>query len=388
MDSTPLPGDRLPLDGVTVVSLEQAVAAPIASRHLADLGARVIKVEKPGEGDFARRYDSAVNGLASHFVWLNRSKESIEADLKSDDGLALVRSLIANADVFIQNMAPGVVERLGLDADTLRADHPELIVVNISGYGTTGPMADHKAYDMLVQAESGMISVTGSPEQPSKTGVPNADIAAGLYAAMSVLSALYRRSTTGGGAVIDVSMFDSAVEWMGHAMYLQMYAGVQVPRLGLGHASIAPYDGYPTSDGQVLIGVQNDRGWRALVTEVFERPEVLDDPRFTNNPLRVRHRAECDEFVANQTRQMTSAELEDRLYRAGIPAARVRLVADVVEHPQLAARDRWREVGTEAGPIRALLPPMTFRDVELQMGPVPALGEQTQALAEEFGLTD
>ena len=250
----------LPLDGYVVATLEQAVAAPMATRHLADLGARVIKLERPGEGDFARNYDSAVHGLASHFVWLNRGKESVCVDLKSERGREIALGVIANADVFVQNCAPGVAERLGLDAATLRARHPNLIVANISGYGTAGPKRDHKAYDMLVQAESGMVAVTGTAEHPAKTGVPNADIAAGLYTAMSVISALLRRERTGAGATIDVAMFDAAVEWMGHAMYMQMYADKQVPRMGLSHASIAPYDGYPTADGHILIGVQNDRG--------------------------------------------------------------------------------------------------------------------------------
>lgn len=378
----------LPLDGIRVVALEQAVAGPIATRHLADLGARVIKLERPGEGDFARNYDSVVHGLASHFVWLNRSKESMCVDLKSDEGRAIALSLIETADVFVQNSAPGVTERLGLDADSLRAVHPGLIVVNISGYGASGPKRSRKAYDMLIQAESGMISVTGTPETATKTGVPNADIAAGLYASMAVLSALFRRERTGEGATVDVSMFDAAVEWMGHPMYMQLYAGLQVPRLGLGHASISPYNSYPTSDGSILIGVQNDRGWRALVTEVFGQPDHAEHPLFRTNELRVRNRRECDEFVGSQTIRWTTAELDERLAEAGIPAAQINQLSDVVEHPQLSERDRWRTVATENGEIRAVLPPMTFRDVELRMDPVPALGEQTDAILREIGLGD
>jgi len=376
----------LPLEGITVVALEQAVAGPLATRHLADLGARVIKIERPGEGDFARHYDHAVHGLASHFVWLNRGKESIALDLKSEHGARVARELIDGADVFLHNTAPGVVERLGLDGPTLRASHPRLVVVNISGYGTSGPRKDRKAYDMLIQAESGMVSVTGTPDTPTKTGVPSADIAAGLYSTISVMSALFRRERTGEGAVVDVSMFDSAVEWMGHPLYMQLYGGRQIPRMGLSHAAIAPYDAYPTKDGQVLIGVQNDRGWRALVTEVFGHPEHADDPRLATNVERVRHRDECDALVAGYTSTWTTTELDERLAEVGIPAAQINSTAALVEHPQLAERDRWRPVETEAGEIRGVLPPMTFRDVELPMGAVPALGEHTTAILAELGL--
>jgi crotonobetainyl-CoA:carnitine CoA-transferase CaiB-like acyl-CoA transferase len=379
---------ELPLAGLTVVALEQAVAGPLATRHLADLGARVIKVERPGEGDFARHYDHAVHGLASHFVWLNRGKESLTLDLKSSRGRRVMTALLARADVFLHNTAPGAVERLGLDAATLRGADPRLVVVNISGYGSSGPRRDRKAYDMLVQAESGMVAVTGTPDTATKTGVPAADIAAGLYAAMSALGALFRRERTGEGATVDVSMFDAAVEWMGHPLYMQLYGGKQVPRMGLSHAAIAPYDAYPTQDGQVLIGVQNDRGWQTLLSEVFGAPEVTTDPRFTTNVERVRHRAECDALVAAFTRRYTTTELDERLAQAGIPAAQVNTTADVLEHPQLAERDRWRTVTTEVGDIRGVLPPMTFRDVELPMGPVPALGEHNHAILAELDLLD
>jgi itaconate CoA-transferase len=374
---------ELPLQGITVVALEQAVAGPLGSRHLADLGARVIKLERPGEGDFARHYDHDVKGLATHFVWLNRGKESVEVDLKTQDGKQFARALLSRADVFLNNTAPGVVERLGLDGETLRAADPRLIVVNISGYGSAGPRKNRKAYDMLVQAESGMVAVTGTPETATKTGLPIADIAAGIYAAMSALSALFRRERTGQGAVIDVSMFDAAVEWMGHPLYMQLYGGRQIPRMGLSHAAIAPYDAYPTADGQILIGIQNDRGWRTLVTEVFGHPEYADDPRFATNVSRVAHRQACDALVAACTKSWSTAELDDRLGEVGIPAAQINTTAEVVEHPQLAERDRWRPVATEVGEICGVLPPMTFRDVELPMGRVPALGEHTdQILAE------
>ncbi len=375
----------LPLDGITVVALEQAVAAPIATRHLADLGARVIKVERVGEGDFARHYDGAVHGLASHFVWLNRGKESVALDLKSEDGRAVARTLVAGADVFLQNFAPGAAARLGFGAESLRADHPGLVVVNMSGYGTAGPRRDRKAYDMLIQAETGLVSVTGTPEAATKTGVPASDIAAGLYATQSVLAALFRRERTGEGATVEVSMFDATAEWLGHQMYMQMYAGRQVPRMGLSHAAIAPYDAYPTTDGQILIGVQNDRGWQQLVTAVFDRPDLVDHPRLRSNVLRVANRAECDEVVASESRKWSTAELDARLAEAGVPAAEINDLQGLIDHPQLSARDRWRSVDTPAGPVRAILPPMTFSDVEMAMGAVPDLGEHSVDVLTEFG---
>ena len=381
-DPAPSP---LPLAGVTVVALEQAVAAPLATRHLADLGARVVKIERVGEGDFARAYDGAVHGLASHFVWLNRGKESVALDLKAPEGLAAVRALVGRADVFVQNAAPGAAARLGLDAATLRSARPQVVVVNISGYGTDGPRRDRKAYDMLIQAESGLISITGTPETPTKTGVPSADIAAGLYATQSVLAALLRRERTGEGATVEVSMFDATAEWLGHPMYMQLYAGRQVPRMGLSHASIAPYDAFPTRDGQILIGVQNDRGWQRLVVDVLGRPDLATHPRLRTNVLRVANRAECDAVVAEETRTWTTADLDARLAEAGVPAAQLNDIQGLIDHPQLQARDRWREVGTPAGPVRAILPPMTFSDVELAMGAVPDLGEHTVAVLSELG---
>ena len=354
------PDPLLPLAGITVVALEQAVAAPLATRHLADLGARVIKIERVGEGDFARSYDHAVRGLASHFVWLNRGKESVALDLKHPDGLAAAKRLIAEADVFVQNSAPGAAARLGLDGEQLRGDNPGLVVVNISGYGTEGPRRDRKAYDMLIQAEAGLISVTGTPDTATKTGVPSADIAAGLYTTQSVLAALLRRVRTGEGAVVDVSMFDATAEWLGHPMYMQMYAGRQIPRMGLSHASIAPYDAFPTSDGEILIGVQNDRGWLALA-EVLERPDLATDPDLATNVLRVRNRAQCDRVVGELTVRWTTEELDARLAEAGVPAAQINDMQALIEHPQLSARDRWREIASPAGPLQALLPPTTFR---------------------------
>ncbi|MER7542910.1 CaiB/BaiF CoA transferase family protein [Actinomadura sp.] len=377
-----------PLDGFTVVALEQAVAAPLATRNLADLGARVIKVERVDGGDLARGYDNAVEGTGAHFVWLNRGKESLAVDLKSPAGADVVRRLIGRADVFVQNLAPGAAARLGLGADRLRAENPGLVVADLSGYGSGGPMAERKAYDMLIQAEAGLISITGTPDEPVKTGIPTADIAAGMYTAQSVLAALLRRARTGGGATIEISMLEATVEWMGHAVYTQLHTGRQPPRMGLGHTAIAPYDAYPTLDGQMLIGVQSDRGWRDLVTKVLDAPELAHDERFATNVRRVRHRAECDAEVARRTGRWTTAELDARLAAAGVPAAQVKQLADVVGHPQLTARRRWRPIGTEFARVDALLPPATFDDFEARMGDVPALGQHTRALLLEAGLTE
>ncbi|MEH6382366.1 MAG: CaiB/BaiF CoA-transferase family protein [Dietzia cercidiphylli] len=374
----------LPLEGITVVAVEQAVAGPLATRHLADLGARVIKIERPGEGDFARSYDDTVHGLASHFVWLNRGKESIELDLASDDGRRVALELADRADVVLSNLAPGAMDRLGLGAAALRSRKDELVVVTLSGYGEAGPYSGRKAYDMLVQAESGLCSITGTPETATKTGVPVSDIATGMYALSAVQSALFRRERTGLGATIEVSMFEATAEWMGHPMYIRMYADRQVGRMGLSHASICPYDAFPTRDGQVLIGVQNDRGWAALVRDVLDRPDLVDDERYATNIARVARRAEVDALIGSLTREYDSEELAARLDDAGVPAARLNDVAGLVHHPQLEARDRWREVDTPAGPVRGLLPPITYADVELPMGPVPSLGRHTDAILAEL----
>ncbi|MBB1053509.1 CaiB/BaiF CoA-transferase family protein [Dietzia sp. B44] len=377
-------GGPLPLEGITVVAVEQAVAGPLATRHLADLGARVIKIERPGEGDFARSYDDTVHGLASHFVWLNRGKESIELDLASDDGRRVALELADRADVVLSNLAPGAMDRLGLGAAALRSRKDELVVVTLSGYGDAGPYSGRKAYDMLVQAESGLCSITGTPETATKTGVPVSDIATGMYALSAVQSALFRRERTGLGATIEVSMFEATAEWMGHPMYIRMYADRQVGRMGLSHASICPYDAFPTRDGQVLIGVQNDRGWAALVRDVLDRPDLVDDERYATNIARVARRAEVDALIGSLTRGYDSEELAARLDDAGVPAARLNDVAGLVHHPQLEARDRWREVDTPAGPVRGLLPPITYADVELPMGPVPSLGRHTDAILAEL----
>lgn len=388
----PLPraGDPLPLDGITVVAVEQAVAAPFATRQLADLGARVIKVERVDGGDFARGYDTAARGLASHFVWCNRGKESLALDLKDPRGLAVVRRLVADADVFVQNLAHGAAARLGLDAATLCAAHPRLIAVDISGYGASGPYAGKRAYDMLVQCEAGLVSVTGTPERPVKAGIPAADISAGMYAFSGVLAALVRRGVTGRGGPVEVSMLEALAEWMGHPLHHSMHGGSAPARTGLGHAVIAPYDAYPTADGgRVLLSVQNDREWRRLAEQVLGRPELADDPEFATNPARVGRRARTDELVAGALGLLDTDEALTRLEAAGIACARLRDVTEVAEHPQLAARDRWREVESPVGPLRALLPPITLPGGdEARMGAVPALGEHTGSLLRAAGMTD
>ncbi|MFH8839778.1 CaiB/BaiF CoA transferase family protein [Streptomyces sp. NPDC017868] len=380
----------LPLAGITVVAVEQAVAAPFATRQLADLGARVVKIERPDGGDFARGYDTAARGLASHFVWCNRGKESVAVDLKDPRGLALVRKLVAGADVFVQNLAQGAAARLGLDAATLCAAHPELIAVDVSGYGAEGPYAHKRAYDMLVQCEAGLVSVTGTPGQPVKSGIPAADIAAGMYAFSGVLAALVRRGTTGRGGPVEVSLLDSLAEWMGHPLHHGMHGGTPPARTGLAHAVIAPYDAYPTADGGlVLLSVQNDREWRRLAEQVLGRPELADDPGFATNTARVAGRAETDAVVAAALAPLTAAEALARLDAAGVACARLNSVAELADHPQLTARDRWRAVESPVGPLRSLLPPIVFPDApEPRMDRIPALGQDTDEVLAELGVPE
>ncbi|MET8097784.1 CaiB/BaiF CoA-transferase family protein [Streptomyces sp. NPDC005236] len=382
--------EPLPLEGITVVAVEQAVAAPFATRQLADLGARVVKVERIDGGDFARGYDTAAQGLASHFVWCNRGKESIALDLKDPRGLDVVRRLVADADVFVQNLAQGAAARLGLDAATLCAEHPRLIAVDISGYGPSGPYAGKRAYDMLVQCEAGLVSVTGTPEQPVKAGIPAADIAAAMYAFSGVLAALVRRGTTGRGGPVEVSMLDALAEWMGHPLHHAMHGGTPPARTGLAHAVIVPYDVYSTADGgRVLLSVQNDREWRRLAQQVVGLPEAADDPRFATNAARVAGREQVDALVSKALGALGADEAVARLEAAGIACARLRDVTEVAAHPQLAARNRWRDVGTPAGPLRALLPPITLPGgEESRMGAVPRLGEHTGAVLRALGMTD
>ncbi len=373
-----------PLEGLLVVALEQAVAAPFATRQLADLGARVIKIERAGAGDFARGYDTSVLGQASYFVWLNRGKESVELDVKSDDGRAAMAALLARADVFVQNLAPSAAERLGLGADGLLARHPRLICCSVSGYGPDGPYAGKKAYDLLVQCEAGLLSVTGTPEAPCKAGISVADIAAGMYAYSGVLTALYERERTGRGSSFEVSLLDALGEWMTQPYYYTVYGQAEVRRTGARHASISPYGPYQAGGGEVFIGLQNEREWAVLCERVLARPDLVSDERFATNPDRVKHDDELTEIIEGVLRSMTPDEVVARLDAAGIASARLRTPAEFAAHPQLEARGRWREAGTPAGPVRALLPPVTVPGREAAMGAVPALGQHTESVLAEF----
>jgi itaconate CoA-transferase len=382
----------LPLSGITVVALEQAVAVPFASRQLADLGARVIKIERPGPGDFARGYDATVRGQASYFVWLNRGKESVALDVKSAAGAEALAALLAGADVFLQNLGPGAAGRLGLAADDLLARHPRLICGTVSGYGADGPYAAKKAYDLLVQCETGVLSVTGTPDEPCKTGISVADIAAGMYAYSAVLTALYERERTGRGSSFEVSLFDALGEWMTQPYYYTVYGGTPPARTGARHASISPYGPYAAggglaggqSSGQVFLGLQNDREWVVFCGQVLGRPELVTDPRFATNPARVVHDAELRAIIEDVFAALTPDEVAARLDAAGIANARLRTPAGFAAHPQLAARDRWREVNTPGGPVRTLLPPVTVPGREPAMGAVPAPGQHTDSILAEF----
>jgi len=376
-----------PLAGVTVVALEQAVAAPFATRQLADLGARVIKVERPGTGDFARGYDTAVRGQASYFVWLNRGKESIELDIKSADGQAILAALVSRADVLVQNLAPGAAQRAGFGAGELRARHPRLITCSVSGYGSGGPYQHKKAYDLLVQCEAGLLSVTGTPDEPAKAGISVADIAAGMYAYCGVLTALYERERTGEGTSIDVAMLDALGEWMSQPFYYSVYGDQPARRTGARHASISPYGPYRAADGEVFIGVQNDREWAVLCEQVLRRPGLVTDPRFRTNPGRVTHDAELTAIIEDMLRDTAVQDVVTSLDQTGIACAQLRSPQQFAAHPQLAARNRWREMGTPGGPVRALLPPVTMGDHEAAMGAVPALGQHTEAIRTELGFT-
>lgn len=375
-----------PLAGVTVVTLEHAVAAPFATRQLADLGARVIKVERPGTGDFARGYDTTVRGMSSYFVWLNRSKESIALDVKSGTGREVLARLLDRADVFVQNLAPGAADRLGIGAAALRAQRPELIHCSISGYGTGGPYGSKKAYDLLVQCESGLVSITGSDDGSAKVGISVADIATGMYAYSGILSALLRRERMGEGASIEVSMLEALGEWMSYPMYYTMYGGSPPRRTGLAHASIAPYGNYVCADGkQVFLGIQNEREWAAFCDQVLGLPEVAEDPRFIDNPLRTEHTEALDKLITARLGRHDQQTVVSLLDAAGIANARLRDMTQFVEHEQLAARDRWREIGSPVGMLSALLPPVTIDGTEPAMSPVPALGEHTQSILDELG---
>jgi itaconate CoA-transferase len=379
----------LPLEGITIISIEQAVAAPFATRQLADLGARVIKIERPDVGDFARGYDETVKGMASHFVWLNRSKESLTLDLKYPLARRIVQQLLEDADVFIQNLAPGAAELLGLDPEALVQRYPHLIVCGISGYGLSGPYRDKKAYDLLVQCETGLVSVTGTTETPSKVGISIADTAAGMYAFTGILTALYQRERTGRGTVLEISMFEALGEWMGYAAYYTAYGGTPPPRTGASHATIAPYGPFHTGDGkQVYLGLQNEREWAHFCTRVLEQPEMAVDPRFDSNARRVANREDLHAMIDAVFSQLTSEQVIARLDCAQIANARMNSMQEFWDHPQLEARKRWREVNSPVGPLKAMLPPVTMRDVEPRMDPIPALGGQTEQILRSLGYED
>lgn len=380
---------RRPLDGVTVVSLEHAIAAPFCTRQLADQGARVIKVEREGDGDFARKYDSRVKGQSSHFVWVNRSKESIQLDLKSPSARTVMDALLAKADVFVQNLAPGASARLGLDAVSLQKRFPRLIVCDISGYGNDGPYRDRKAYDLLIQSEAGFLSITGTEADPVKAGSSIADIAAGMYAYTNILTALLLRTRTDRGSHIDVSMLESLSEWMGYPLYYAFDGASPPPRMGASHATIYPYGPFSAGDGRsVMLGIQNEREWHSFCETVLEQTALADDPRFATNQLRNTHRKELQDILHACFSQLTSEELRERLDRAQIANARVNDMHDLWQHPQLSARGRWQEVRTPEGTVPALLPPGLNSAYQPKMGPVPAAGEQTEKILRELGLQD
>ena len=377
---------KRPLDGVTVVTVEQAVAGPFATRHLADLGARVIKVERPTTGDFARHYDAAVHGLSSHFVWLNRSKESITLDLKSEGGKTILGKLIDEADVFLHNLGPGVMQRLGFDSATVREKHPHLVACEISGYGASGPYRNKKAYDLLIQAESGLLSITGTEAAPARVGISVADIAAGMYAYSSILVALLARQQTGEGSTIEISLLEALGEWMGYPVFHAGYSGIEPSRAGTRHATIAPYGDVETGDGGIVyIGIQNDREWKRFCDVVLVQPELAEDARFHTNHARVEHRDDVFEIIETAFQGMTTAEVLDRLTEADIAHAQVNSVLDFIRHPQLSARNRWREIDSPAGKLSALIPAPTIEGFESVMGPVPELGADTESILTGLG---
>ncbi len=375
-----------PLAGITVISLEQAVAAPFATRQLADLGARVIKIERPGVGDFARRYDTTTKGLSSHFVWLNRSKESLTLDVKAPGGKQILEKLLGQADVFIQNLAPGAVERLGFDPETVRERWPQLIMGSVSGYGSTGPYTHKKAYDLLIQAESGFVSITGTPDEPSKAGISIADIAAGMYTYTGVLTALFTRQRTGEGTIFEVSMLEALGEWMGYAAYYANYGGAVLKRTGSSHTAITPYGLFPTGDGKtIFFGIQNEQEWERFCEMVLGQPELSTDPRFDTNSARTEHKATLRQIVEQVLTQLSLDAVVERFETARIAYAQMRSMEEFWEHPQLQARDRWREIGSPAGPLHALIPPVTMSGVNPVMDAIPDVGEQTDIILGELG---
>lgn len=386
--SQPTPDAPRPLDGITVISLEHAIAAPFCTRQLADMGARVIKVERPGVGDFARGYDERVKGLASHFVWTNRSKESLTLDLKHSDASAILGKLLDDADVLVQNLAPGAAARLGLSYQALNEKHPKLIVCDISGYGEGGDYEKKKAYDLLIQSESGFLSVTGTPDTPAKAGCSMSDIAAGMYAYSSILSALLLRGRTGKGSHIDVSMLESTVEWMGYPMYYAFEGAAPPPRAGASHATIYPYGPFAVGDGsEVMLGLQNEREWASFCTTVLCQPELIDDSRFNANSKRVENKDALRVLIVTVFAALTREQVIERLEAASIANASVNTMADVWAHPQLRQRGRWSQVDSEAGLLPALIPPASNSAFQARMDKVPALGEHSASILKRLGYT-
>nr|WP_314704374.1 CaiB/BaiF CoA-transferase family protein [uncultured Comamonas sp.] len=375
-----------PLDGITVISLEHAVAAPFCTRQLADLGARVIKVERPGSGDFARGYDQRVNGQSSHFTWINRSKQSLALDVKQPLAKSALLELLKTADVLVQNLAPGAAARMGLSYEELKTHNPQLIVCDISGYGADGPYRDKKAYDLLIQSEAGFLSVTGTPDTPSKSGISVADIAAGMYAYTNILAALMLRGKTGKGSHIDVSMLEAMGEWMGYPMYYAYDGAPPPPRTGASHASIYPYGPFQAGDGKtVMLGLQNEREWKAFCDTVLLQPDIAIDARFDSNAQRSANRAALQTVIVETFAALTAPQVVARLEAAGIANARVNDMADLWQHPQLQARERWRTVATPAGDVPALLPPGVNNAFDYRMEPVPAVGQHNAAILAELG---
>ena len=377
-----------PLEGITVVSLEHAIAAPFCTRQLADLGARVIKIERPGVGDFARAYDARVKGQASHFVWTNRSKESLTLDLKNADAMAALRQLIAKADVLVQNLAPGATARMGLAYEDLKSAHPGLIVCDISGYGEDGPYRDKKAYDLLIQSEAGFLSITGTQDTPSKAGNSVADIAAGMYAYTNILSALLLRGKTGQGSHIDVSMLEALGEWMGYPMYYAFEGATPPARSGASHASIYPYGPFPAGDGGIImLGLQNEREWKVFCDKVLLQADLATDARFASNALRNQNREALRGLIVSAFAALSTDQVEQRLETAQIANARMNDMAGLWAHPQLKSRQRWRDVGSPVGMLPALLPPGRNSAFDYRMDPIPKVGEHTDAILQELGLS-
>jgi itaconate CoA-transferase len=376
---------RGPLAGIRVLALEQAVAGPLCTRHLADLGAEVIKIERPGGGDFARRYDTAVHGLSSYFFWLNRGKRSLTLDMKCPESREILERLVAGSDVVVQNLGPGAIERLGFAPERLRRDYPALVITSISGYGSGGPFETRKAFDLLLQGETGVIATTGNGDELAKLGISVGDIGAAVYGTIGTLAALYERRATGQGRIVETSLFDALSEWMGYPAYYTLYGGEPPARAGVRHATVVPYGSYRCADGAVLLAVQTEAQWRAFCEIVCGHPEWETDERFTSAALRRVNRVALEEMIEEVLSSVPREEVVQRLERADIPFGSVNDVAEFVAHPQLAARDRWRDVDTPAGPLRAIISPIDLEGMPPQMGPIPDVGDHTDEILGELG---